>query len=111
MIDNDRFWQYIFRIVDYGRESGSGEDLVEQCLEGREKTADNLSKIWKIASHFSADFRDRIRSAVEQSIDASGKPILSRAALKALEPPPPELPESTKQLLKELEESDHWQSK
>ncbi|SRR6266550_7798756 len=107
MLNNDKFWSYIFRVVDYIRE-GVGEDFIDRCLEGRERNAENLGQLWKVAGFFSADSRKTIRDAVEQSADVSGKPILSRAALNGLEPPAQEQSAAVKRLLRDLDEFEVW---
>jgi hypothetical protein len=54
MTDDNKYWQEVFRILDVAR-AHSGDDLLEKCLNGRPRTAQSVTQLFKLARlHFEA---------------------------------------------------------
>jgi hypothetical protein len=52
MTDDNKYWQEVFRILDLAR-THSGDDLLEKCLNGRTKTVQTVTQLFKLARlHF-----------------------------------------------------------
>jgi hypothetical protein len=52
MTDDNKYWQEIFRILQVAS-NHSGEDLLEECLNGRQQTTQTVTQLFKLARlHF-----------------------------------------------------------
>jgi hypothetical protein len=64
MTDDKTYWQEVYRIMGVAS-THSGDDLLEQCLNGRPQTAQSVSQLFKLARlHFEPNgVREKISEA------------------------------------------------
>jgi hypothetical protein len=87
MTDDKSYWQEIFRILEVAR-AQAGDDLLEKCLNGRTKTVQSVSQLFKLGRlHFEAGgvVRTKIGEACLTFLEAS----LSFEELQRLKNPEP----------------------
>ena len=64
MTDDDKYYREVYRVMQLAR-THSGDDLLEKCLDGRQRTAKSVSQLFRLARlHFvSGDVQERICEA------------------------------------------------
>jgi hypothetical protein len=86
MADDKEFWIEIYRILEVAR-AHSGEELLVRCLNGRTKTVQSVSQLFKLARYFEVGgvVRNRICEACLPFLETS----LSFEELQRLKNPEP----------------------
>jgi hypothetical protein len=90
MVENNAYWQEVFRIMNVAR-IYSGDELLEKCLNGRPQTTQSAIQLFKLARlHFDSDergggVREKICEACWPLLEAS----LSFEELQRLKNPEP----------------------
>jgi hypothetical protein len=72
MTDDKTYWQEVYRIFEVAARH-SDDDLLEKCLNGRAKTSQSVSQLFKLARlHFEAGgIRDKISEACLTFLEAA----------------------------------------
>ena len=73
MTDDKAYWQEVFRILEVAR-SHSDEDLLAKCLNGRPRTVQSVTQLFKLSrKHFEAGglVHNKICSACLQFLESN----------------------------------------